>query len=363
MGPAVIDQKYAVIAHLDVLSALDGEAKCRLVLVDIEAGRQAGDLCVAARQWEKRTDVFSLPTDDLTVSVPVSSADASRSGMSADESVSPASVEEPSPGNPSSSAESDNREVAGSLAGLSCSADDTSPSEPPTEEAASDESSLSSTLAAPADDSPSSAGEDRKQALRARYAALTTEQKRYYTQHKPDQNDLDAVEAAIAALEFKPRDPKLNTPRPAPPAEGADIDRDNFDVIKAKMVEADAATRAWFGELVKQADTAGVDFKAQNKPSLRRYEIYRGLVHLGMWLQQGDLGPEAEMPGDNEVLLALVYAAAGGDDATRFDNVTPGHALGSLGVHEAYTFSLLVDSLLAGRIHFKVDADKRLKVA
>jgi len=66
-----IDQKWAVIAHLDVLAALAGEAVCRLVLVDLEAGRHAGALCVAAKQWEKRTDVFSLPIDDLAVRVPV----------------------------------------------------------------------------------------------------------------------------------------------------------------------------------------------------------------------------------------------------------------------------------------------------
>lgn len=66
-----IDQHWAVIAHLDVLAALDGEAVCRLVLVDLEAGRHAGALCVAAKTWEKRTDVFSLPLDDLAVRVPV----------------------------------------------------------------------------------------------------------------------------------------------------------------------------------------------------------------------------------------------------------------------------------------------------
>lgn len=69
--PWPIDQQWAIIAHLDVLAALDGEAVCRLVLVDLEAGRNAGNLCVAARAWERRTDVFSLPIEDLAVRVPV----------------------------------------------------------------------------------------------------------------------------------------------------------------------------------------------------------------------------------------------------------------------------------------------------
>ncbi len=70
--PWPIDQRWAVIAHLDILTALDrGEATCRLVLVDLEAGRHAGGLAVAAKAWEKRRDVFSIVADNLTVTVAV----------------------------------------------------------------------------------------------------------------------------------------------------------------------------------------------------------------------------------------------------------------------------------------------------
>jgi len=65
-----IDQAYGIIAHLDVKSALAGNAECRLVLVDLEAGRYAGQMCVAAREWEKRRNVFSLVVDQPVV-VPV----------------------------------------------------------------------------------------------------------------------------------------------------------------------------------------------------------------------------------------------------------------------------------------------------
>lgn len=69
--PWQIDQNYAIIAHLDVLAALDGEAVCRLFLVDIAAGFEAGERCVWAKEWERRTDVVSLPNDDLAVRVAV----------------------------------------------------------------------------------------------------------------------------------------------------------------------------------------------------------------------------------------------------------------------------------------------------
>lgn len=62
-----IDQRYGIIAHLDVAAAIEGTAKCRLVLVDLEAGRRAGELCVAARDWEKRRDVFSLVNDNTPI--------------------------------------------------------------------------------------------------------------------------------------------------------------------------------------------------------------------------------------------------------------------------------------------------------
>lgn len=55
-----VDQRWALIAHLDVLGALDGNPSCELVLVDIAAGRAAADLCLAAKAWEKRSDVFSV---------------------------------------------------------------------------------------------------------------------------------------------------------------------------------------------------------------------------------------------------------------------------------------------------------------
>lgn len=51
---------YGLIAHLDVLGAIAGTPSCELVLVDIEAGRAAADLCMAAKSWEKRCDVFSI---------------------------------------------------------------------------------------------------------------------------------------------------------------------------------------------------------------------------------------------------------------------------------------------------------------
>ena len=92
-----IDQQWAVIAHLDVLAALDGEAVCRLVLVNLEAGRHAGALCVAGKAWEKRVDVFSIPHDDLAVRVPVEFEQIASEPVYGDEEPEFGAVEIPAP--------------------------------------------------------------------------------------------------------------------------------------------------------------------------------------------------------------------------------------------------------------------------
>lgn len=63
-----ISQKWALIAHLPVDEALAGKAVCRLVLVDIERGRAAADLCLAAKAWEDE-QVFALGGTDVVVPV------------------------------------------------------------------------------------------------------------------------------------------------------------------------------------------------------------------------------------------------------------------------------------------------------
>lgn len=66
-----VDQRWALIAHLPVLEALKGTATCRLVLVDLEAGRNAAELCVRAAAWERRKDVFGLLHDEAAIEVAI----------------------------------------------------------------------------------------------------------------------------------------------------------------------------------------------------------------------------------------------------------------------------------------------------
>lgn len=54
-----VDADWAVIAHLPVTDALNGNAHCDLILVDLNAGRYGAELCMLAGEWESRGDLFA----------------------------------------------------------------------------------------------------------------------------------------------------------------------------------------------------------------------------------------------------------------------------------------------------------------
>jgi hypothetical protein len=69
--PWPISQEHALIAHLDVLGAIDGNPSCELVYVDLVAGREhGGATVVAAKEWEARKDVFSVAQLDDEIAAP-----------------------------------------------------------------------------------------------------------------------------------------------------------------------------------------------------------------------------------------------------------------------------------------------------
>lgn len=64
--PWPISQQHALIAHLDVLGAIEGRPSCELVYVDLVAGREhGGATVVSAKAWEDRRDVFSVAQLDV----------------------------------------------------------------------------------------------------------------------------------------------------------------------------------------------------------------------------------------------------------------------------------------------------------
>lgn len=68
--PFEIDQQWGLIAHIPVADILaTGRCDISLVPVDLEAGRHAAELCVAAKAWGNRRDIFGAPLPVVTAEV------------------------------------------------------------------------------------------------------------------------------------------------------------------------------------------------------------------------------------------------------------------------------------------------------
>ncbi len=91
--PWPIDQTHALIAHIDILGAINGAPSCELVYVDLNAGRHAGEIVCDAKAWEKRTDVFSVAQlEDLALSADAAPAAAVADGSDATDGAASPSV-------------------------------------------------------------------------------------------------------------------------------------------------------------------------------------------------------------------------------------------------------------------------------
>jgi hypothetical protein len=71
--PYTVDQDWALIAHLDVLAAIEGTPTCSLIAVSLREGRHGADLAREARIYAANNSMFSLAdthTVSLTIDVP-----------------------------------------------------------------------------------------------------------------------------------------------------------------------------------------------------------------------------------------------------------------------------------------------------
>lgn len=77
--PWQVSDRWALICHLDVRAALDGEAKATMVLVDLDAGKAGASLVMAVDEWERRHDLFIIDIDTIAVPVENDASDATLS--------------------------------------------------------------------------------------------------------------------------------------------------------------------------------------------------------------------------------------------------------------------------------------------
>ena len=181
--PWEISLSHGLIAHLDINAAVDGaplEQICRLVYVDLEAGKVAGDLVQAAKAWDSLNGSKST-----TFSV----------SQLRDESSSAAEAEAPAPGQPT--------EVQAMVEGPAdpsteiAAQDDATPTSPPqSAQPAAGEVLPSSPAAAPID-----FNKIRRAQLLDRFNALGTDDRNRFKAAGVNMTDLDAVADVLAAIE------------------------------------------------------------------------------------------------------------------------------------------------------------------
>ena len=314
--PHPLDQAYAIIAHLDVLAALEGTATCRLFLVDLAAGREAGERCVWARGWEKRTDVFSLAIDQLSVNVPV---------------------------------EGNTIEAATTAVADDPFAQRAAPAPLTQEEAAP-----SAVLVPPADD---------PFAMISQQPASPSTFPGEGAPAPESVNGADDLEGAppAAAANADPfamptpepiRTPGTLPPRPEPPSqvdEGPIIDDAATLLAMSHRFQRLGEGVGIIRTLAADAAKAGYSFSITQLASTRRFEIGRALMSLiegGCW--------------DDDLVRAVVAHVAGGPAWRIGYGPSLGEAVGALSAAQAAYFAHLADCFGVGTLTIEFDPDGRL---
>lgn len=303
-----IDQRWALLAHLNTREAIAGEpAACTLVLVDIAAGRAACDVVVAAKNWEKRTDVMTVQPPQIAsgeATHPSASSDAEpQAGVG--RSVSPASACPPEQENPCTSPSLTMEQASTST---STPAETSSPTStlptPQRDTTSSDDSSSPSASPTPTPSAPASPSISPTSTPTTRADVLAALGYTAEHGHVLDEGD------------------------PVTPAD--------FAVLEAAYNKVDADGQRWFQRIVKESAQASVPFGAHHNKTVRRYELYRGLIALAA---DGNFARD-------EVVRGLVSTVLD-TEAALFPTLTVGHVVGVMSADEAKRFALLCDELVA----------------
>ena len=191
---------------------------------------------------------------------------------------------------------------------------------------------------------------DRREELRTRYRALTPEQQDAFKAQNVDGQDLDAVDAALSALEAgvvagAPATATAPTPAEVDATLGHDHDEggehlDGWETLEALYQALPAALQGWFHATSTEAQQAAVPFNAHRNRTARRFHLYRGLLLiLSNFTDTDELA---------DVVRGLAHYVLG--DAVLFPSVTVGHAVGAMDADEAFRFANSCDLYTAGRM-------------
>jgi len=176
-----------------------------------------------------------------------------------------------------------------------------------------------------------------------------------------------ALSSSGAATATPP--PFDDEPTPAPPVDPAEVRGEQVRAVRSDVPdegeqEAPAAVealearyraltadqRAWIAGLAGAAQRANVSIHLKDHPTLRRFEIVRGLVALAA----ADLA-------DDETVRSLVALAVADDTWPFFAALETGRIVGALHWNEAAIFARLCDKHTSGALGVEVDTAGRVR--
>jgi hypothetical protein len=197
-------------------------------------------------------------------------------------------------------------------------------------------------------------GDDRRTALLARYQGLGDTERAAFVALNLPKDDLDAVEDALNSIDTfnktvaeAPQQARNTVaPRPHPPDEGGPVNDTDVEALRTRFNALVSDARVWAGDVVAQGNVGFTWRINEGKPTVRRYELYRGVLALAEWC---DGNPTAD-----GIIRAIVEQTL---HASTPDNTTPGEALGLLDATQATQFANIAHDIINDKFALVYDED------
>lgn len=339
--PWPIDQDVALIAHIPVADLLaTGRCDISLVPVDLAAGRHAAELCVAAKAWNARRDIFGTPVPVVTAIV-----DDERTYSAAEIK----SMDEHAAGDPSDG-------LTSTLGGDAFTGLERVPLMAQHPSTAAKRFALNVRAATLKATHP-----DAAKWVAARWPAGVPPLK---GDAPLTDADLDAIDGVLTQAEahfaapFGDHDVTLPTPTAKPveppqratwqrPEEGPTIHDDEVAELRASIKRlpgtASARVQRWLGDAQANGRKVMPD---DGKHTMRSQTIIQAMANCAL---------VDDFVGDDE-FLRVVLAATLGTDAALFGNVSIGACFGSLTIAEAERLRLVAERYFDGKVTVGFDS-------
>jgi hypothetical protein len=302
--PWPVNPDVALIAHLPVADAIEGKARCELILVDVAAGAEAAELCVRAKQWDSGAEAAK----SVFARGPVFEVEATVAPVVSTSLISPASPD-------TSRGEAASAPMSGGLIAAALASTASAPC--PTEGAA------------PVDSPTGDEVEDIADAEGIpTWAAV------------PDDPFEGITTADIAPTNVHPITPTIDP-------EGGLADQGEQHRFATRFGKLSAAAADWIKQLAAEAHEARVSFSVSVLPSRRRLALGNALVAL------------AEQRNDDNTILDPLLRLVGVDPDP---SLSMGAHLGALTIDQATRLAVLAEALGTEALNLAFTTDGEIQL-